>query len=158
MARVAMISVCLVSMVLALAAHNGVLAEEIRGADIPVRTDVFTVSSLPVTGAASEDGQDAFNIVVHELDAIARFTQALSKELSNQPEQAKAEVLQRLKRINRKQQLALQRSAEALALGVKLGIKGYPAVVFDAKWVVYGITDVQHAIRLYHRWQAEVMQ
>ena len=35
----------------------------------------------------------------------------------------------------------------------ELGVDRLPAVVFDGEAVVYGVTDLAEAVRLYRRWQ-----
>jgi integrating conjugative element protein (TIGR03757 family) len=38
---------------------------------------------------------------------------------------------------------------------MQYGIDRYPAIVFDGHAVVYGVTDVQAATRIYEQWQEE---
>jgi integrating conjugative element protein (TIGR03757 family) len=41
-----------------------------------------------------------------------------------------------------------------LVQAMQYGIDRYPAIVFDGKAVVYGITDVRAATQRYQQWQA----
>ncbi len=36
---------------------------------------------------------------------------------------------------------------------MQYGVDRYPAIVFDGKAVVYGVTDVKAATRLYEQWR-----
>ena len=40
-----------------------------------------------------------------------------------------------------------------LAKVMQYGLDRYPAIVFDSQAVVFGITDLEQALRLYRQWQ-----
>ena len=48
---------------------------------------------------------------------------------------------------------AAQRAASGLLKAAEYGIDRYPAVVFDGDAVVYGVTDLDEALRHYREWQ-----
>ena len=48
----------------------------------------------------------------------------------------------------------VENAAKGLVQAMQYGIDRYPAIVFDGKAVVYGITDVRAATQRYQQWQA----
>ena len=48
----------------------------------------------------------------------------------------------------------LENAANGLLKAKQYGIDRYPAIVFDGRAVVYGITDIQAATQRYRQWQA----
>lgn len=40
-----------------------------------------------------------------------------------------------------------------LGKAINLGVSHYPALVFNDKAVIYGVTDIQEGLRLYQNWQ-----
>jgi len=124
-----------------------------------ITVDVFTTATQPVTGLPENHrGRDDVTVVIHELDGIARFNHTLSKRLIRDPELAKQQVLRRFKKFDKAQYEALQHSAEALALALQLGVKRYPAIVLNSRWVVYGLLDVQAAMDRYRSWRLATAQ
>lgn len=103
--------------------------------------EVFTVSTLPVTNA-----RDA---TVYHVDAIVLLEQRLSAELPSHPTHAQGVGAQRVAALGPRFQQAARDGAAGLARSVQLGIQRAPAIVFDGKWVVYGITDVDAARRIF---------
>ena len=51
---------------------------------------------------------------------------------------------------------AVQNAAVGLAKAMQYGIDRYPAIVFDGKAVVYGLTDLNSALDHYRTWRAGV--
>lgn len=124
-----------------------------------VTIDVFTTSTAPTTGiATAHEDVEGFSITLHRLDGIERFEAELADGLPPDPEHAKRQVLARMKKVSRIQRDALQGTAESLALALHYGVDRYPAIVFDARWVVYGVSNLQRAIRLYQDWQRSVAE
>ena len=118
--------------------------------------EVFTTENQPITGvnAILEDNPWA-NLHVHKLDAIERLEDELSSGLSANPDHAKRQALQRLQRISSDTEEQLERTARALAAAAQLGIEKYPAIVFDHKVVIYGLTDLPLALSVYRKWQED---
>ena len=50
----------------------------------------------------------------------------------------------------------VKNAAIGLAKAVQYGIDRYPAVVFDGRVVVYGVTDLVEALDRYEAWEQEV--
>ncbi len=126
---------------------TGVLGEPIL-ADEPVTAiEVFTDSMNPVASSANA-------ITVYHVDRIDRLQQALSKDLPTDPEAAKQTALQRFQRMDRQLSTELENAANGLLKAMQYGIDRYPAIVFDGKAVVYGITDIRAATQMYRQWRA----
>lgn len=126
-----------VALVLAAAMALGASAAEATGS----RVEVFTVDAMPVVNA-----RDAS---VHHVDAILRLEQQLSANLPSDPTRAQAIVAQRISKLGPGLEHAARRSAITLARCAQLGIQRVPAIVFDGRWVVYGVTDVDVARRIF---------
>ena len=92
-------------------------------------------------------------VTVYRIDAIARLQYELSRELPGDPQTAKDIVLIRVARLDTDQSLHLEQAARGLARAMHYGIDRYPAIVFDGQAVVYGITDLEVALGLWHRWR-----
>lgn len=90
---------------------------------------------------------------VHTLDAIETLEDELSRDLPADPRSAKRLALARLKQLSKDTRAQLQHSATAIATALHYGIEKYPAIVFDAEFVVYGLTDPFHALEHYRRWR-----
>ena len=94
------------------------------------------------------------NTTVYNIERIAHLQQALSKDLPSDPEKAKKLVLDRFQQIDTQLSHELENAANGLVQAMQYGIDRYPAIVFDGKAVVYGITDVRAATQRYQQWQA----
>ena len=94
------------------------------------------------------------NTTVYNIERIAHLQQALSKDLPSDPEKAKQLVLARFQRIDTQLSHELENAANGLVQAMQYGIDRYPAIVFDGKAVVYGITDIRAASPVYRQWQA----
>lgn len=94
------------------------------------------------------------NTTVYNIERIAHLQQALSKDLPSDPEKAKQLVLARFQRIDTQLSHELENAANGLVQAMQYGIDRYPAIVFDGKAVVYGITDIRTATQVYRQWQA----
>ena len=105
--------------------------------------EVFTLSTLPVTNA-----RDA---TVYCLDAIALLEQQLSLSLPPDPNRAQQLVMQRMAALGPELESRTRAAATGLARVAQLGLQRAPAIVFDGKWAVYGITDVDVARQLFAR-------
>ena len=119
-----------------------------------IRIDVF-IASAPSTNTRQphRDELGKYAITVHRLDGIERFEKRISEGLPADPEPAKSQVLARMKTVDREQTDALQETAESLALAMQYGVERYPAVVFDARWVIYGVANLPAAIRKFQQFQ-----
>ena len=126
---------------------TGALCEPVLADKTPSEIEVFIDSMNPVANYA--DG-----ITVYYIDRIDRLQQELSKDLPTNPEAAKQTALRRFQRMDNKLSHELENAANGLVQAMQYGIDRYPAIVFDGKAVVYGITDVRAATERYRQWQA----
>ena len=110
--------------------------------------EVFTNSSLQIVS-----GND--HTTVYLIDRIYKLQEELSIDLPADSESAKSLALQRFQRMDTQLSRELENAAKGLVQATQYGIDRYPAVVFDGRAVVYGLTDIPAATQLYQRWQAE---
>ncbi|MAD65461.1 MAG: TIGR03757 family integrating conjugative element protein [Haliea sp.] len=126
---------------------TGALCEPVLADKTPSEIEVFIDSMNPVANYA--DG-----ITVYYIDRIDRLQKELSIDLPADPEAAKQTALHRFQRIDSHLSSELENAAKGLVQAMQYGIDRYPAIVFDGKAVVYGITDVRAATQRYQQWQA----
>lgn len=125
----------------------------------PVRVEVFTAQDLPPSALRRDDPRGASVAVeVYALDGLDKLAADLSDQLPTEPKVARRTARARLGRVGPGQadpeQLdALQRAASGLLKAAGYGIDRYPAVVFDGRAVVYGVTDLDGALRRFETWQ-----
>tara|TARA_R110002111_G_scaffold51311_3_gene89894 strand:- start:897 stop:1334 length:438 start_codon:yes stop_codon:yes gene_type:complete len=124
-----------------------ILCEPILAGEPLTTIEVFTDALNPVAGSAG-------TITVYHIDRIARLQQTLAKDLPSDPEAAKQTVLQRFQRMDRQLSIELANAANGLLKAAQYSIDRYPAIVFDGRAVLYGITDIQAATQRYRQWQA----
>jgi integrating conjugative element protein (TIGR03757 family) len=97
--------------------------------------------------------QQPISTTVFELDGIERFQAVLSSGLPRDPEAAKRAALTRIGQLDAGQMALVRRTALGLAKASQYGLDRYPAVVFDGRAVVYGVTSVADALNHYRQWQ-----
>lgn len=105
--------------------------------------EVFTLSTLPLTnvGAAT----------VRYVDTVALLEQHLSVGLPPDPVRAQQLVAQRIAALGPELKARISSGAGGLARAAQLGVQRVPAVVFEGRWAVYGLTDVAAARRIFAR-------
>jgi integrating conjugative element protein (TIGR03757 family) len=89
---------------------------------------------------------------VYRLDRIDELQKALSQQLPGDPEKAKQLALRRFQRMDAQLSHQLENATKGLVQALQYGINRYPAIVFDGHAVIYGITDIETAARLYDHW------
>jgi integrating conjugative element protein (TIGR03757 family) len=130
---------------LPLSLGGGASAADGRG---PVRVEVFTAQDLPPSALRRDDPRAASVAVeVYALDALDRLAANLSDPLPTEPNVARRTARARLGRLAPGQVEAARRAASGLLKAAGYGIDRYPAVVFDGHAVVYGVTDLDEALR-----------
>jgi integrating conjugative element protein (TIGR03757 family) len=131
------------------------LASIAAEAPAPSRIDILSDAAHPVANVAAVQAQLGRATVIRyfAIDAQPRLEESLSKDLPANPEQARAIALQRIQALDRSTlEKELSESVEGLLLAQRYRITRYPAVVFDeGKSVVYGVTDLREAMRLYQQ-------
>lgn len=105
--------------------------------------EVFTTSTMPVT--------NAHNATVYYLDAIALLEQHLTLNLPPDAARAQQVVTQRMAALGPELESRTRSGFAGLARVAQLSLQRAPAIVFNGKWAVYGITDVDAARRVFTR-------
>ena len=116
--------------------------------------EVFTTSDHLVTDADQERLRAAV-VTIYAVDGLGRFQSKLSEGLPDDPEAAKVAALHRVQQLDNAHMAPAKNAAIGLAKAVQYGIDRYPAVVFDGRVVVYGVTDLVEALDRYKAWRWE---
>ena len=116
--------------------------------------EVFSASEGPITSVEDERIRSV-SITTYTVDGLERFESGLSEGLPQDPEAAKAEALRRVQQLDDTRMAPAKNSAIGLAKAVQYGGDRYPAIVFDGRAVVYGVTDLVEALDRYEAWQRE---
>lgn len=120
------------------------LGASLAAAQSSARVEVFTTNALPISNAG--DAQ------VHLVDALHNIAESLGQDLPKQPDQARQVALERMQSVGPQFSTKIQRAAMALTKAAQYRIDRVPAVVFDARLVVYGVRDMAQAQALYRQW------
>lgn len=122
----------------------------------PARIDVFITSKSQLTGVTEIQVHLPTSITnIYTIDGIGRLEAILGKDLPANIDTAGQLVLQRMRRFGRFERDALQHSADALVLAWQYQVQRYPAIVFDRRWVIYGVTDLAYAHALFQKRRGE---
>lgn len=117
------------------------LAALLCSSSLLASTVIYTDSCYPVISSGTD-------ISVVLLDAPEQLQARLFGALSADPGQAEQQAQRIIVSEDfLAQQTQLELAYEGLLTAWMLGLKKYPAVVFDEQWVVYGTTDVAEARR-----------
>lgn len=116
--------------------------------------EVFTTSEQSVGGADHERFRSA-TVTTYAFDGLERFESRLSEGLPADAKAAKAEALRRVQQLEDVHLTPAKNAAIGLAKAVQYGVDRYPAIVFDQRAVVYGMTDLAEALDRYDAWQRE---
>ena len=119
--------------------------------------EVFTTTAKGVQWELEAEAKAAdqnIDLQVYKLDGIQLFETQLSNNLPTNPDQSKQIALQRIQQLDKRAMAAVQNAAVGLAKAMQYGVDRYPAIVFDGKAVVYGMTDLSIALDHYRTWQA----
>ena len=116
--------------------------------------EVFTTSEHPAVGAEHERLRIAA-ITTYAVDGLERFESELSEGLPADADTAKAAALRRIQQLDDARMAPAKNAAFGLAKAVQYGVDRYPAIVFDGRAVVYGVTDLVEALDRYEAWQRE---
>ena len=141
---------------LALINSGAVLAD--KGAlGCPRIIEVFTMTDVAITGETTVYRQPEnldLEIQIYQLDAIQQIESELSRDLANDPGQAKSAVMERIQQLNADNRAEMQNAATDMAKAMQYGIDRLPAMSIDGQAVVYGVTDLNVALGRYAAWQA----
>ena len=123
---------CLLSLLTALVAH---------GEPSVVTIEVFSLSSLPITHRG--------NATVYDMDGFAQLEEALSTGLSDNVAQARTLAERRIREMGAQISSRSRNGGIGMARALQLSIRRVPAIVFAGQWVIYGISDVDEARKIF---------
>ena len=110
-----------------------------------VRGEVFKLGAQRVTGVG--------DATVYEVDRLRGITQRLSIGLPADAKRAGEIARARFDAMSDAERAELQLAARVVGQAAHYRIDKVPAIVFDGRAVVYGVTDVARARTIYRRWQ-----
>ena len=116
--------------------------------------EVLTTSERAVSGADHERLRTTA-VAIYAINGLERFESGLSEDLPTDPKAAKAEALRRVQQLDDVHLAPAKNAAIGLAKAVQYGVDRHPAIVFDERVVVYGVTDLVEALDRYDAWQRE---
>jgi len=108
------------------------------------RVEVFTDSGHPVA-----DTEAFADVTVYRLDGLALAQDQLSEGLPSDPDEAERIAAQRLDEQPMLNEQMMQAGQGLTLAHLQYRLDRYPAVVFDGATVIYGVTDLAVAYRLY---------
>jgi integrating conjugative element protein (TIGR03757 family) len=112
------------------------------------RIEVFTTAGTPVTGISAPA------VHVYILDTPARIEAEINAAFPRDPSTAHRYAQRALKGQWHEAAERLTQAYRGLLKGSQYGLEKLPAIVFDGRAVVYGITDLDEALGDYRRWKA----
>ena len=143
-----------IAALLMLAAALWAYADEHGGETAPL-IEVFTTAQYPIqehtVPHAPHEARGHYTR--YDVDRISLLQQALSHGLPADPARAKQRVLQRFQAMDATLSQPLENAGKGLAQAMTYGIDRLPAVVFDGRAVIYGLTDIDEALVRYHQWR-----
>ena len=110
-----------------------------------VRVEVFKLGAQRLTGVGDAS--------VYEVDRLRGITQRLSIGLPADAKRAGEIARARFDAMSDAERAELQLAARVVGQAAHYRIDKVPAIVFDGRAVVYGVTDVARARTIYRRWQ-----
>jgi integrating conjugative element protein (TIGR03757 family) len=118
--------------------------------NVPVNVSVLTVATLPIVNA---DGAN-----VYYVDGLTQLENIMSQALPKTEADAKAMLEQRLAAMGKEAlQSQSRNAADGIAMAMTHRIERVPAIIFDGRAIVYGVTDVAAARRFYATWQQSLV-
>ena len=117
---------------------------------------MFSTTDIQLDGTPSffnSKNLSEIELQIYQLDGIQRFEAKLSSNLPTDPNRSKQIAVQRIQQLDEQTMAAVQNAAVGLAKAMQYGIDRYPAIVFDGKAVVYGLTDLNSALDHYRTWR-----
>lgn len=112
------------------------------------RIEVFTTAGTPIAGVSAPA------VRVYTLDSPALIEAEINSRLPRDPGTAHRYAQHALKGQWHQATERLTQAYQGLLIGSQYGLEKLPAIVFDGRAVVYGITDLDQALGDYRRWKA----
>lgn len=120
-----------------------------QGASAPTTVEVFANSAMRITPEDAGQRRDLpFKLDIYRVDAMQNAVQVLNQQLPQTEEAARAWMMANEARIRQQLGPAVQQSAHGITLAATYRLKKLPAIVINRSIVVYGETDIAHAIAL----------
>lgn len=113
--------------------------------------EVFTDAQHPV------DAYGHARVQVYPVDATSRFVTRMNSSLAHEKGQTEA-VARTAWRRGQRHAGALAACLEGLRRARRYGVERVPAMVFDARAIVYGMTDIGQALAIYQHWRRSARQ
>ncbi len=110
------------------------------------RIEVFRLSDQSIVASPGT--------TVYVVDAMRQYMARLSSGLSRNPADAQQAARTRLQALTAQNKEALHAASSALVRAAEYRIAKAPAIVFDGRAVLYGITDIEQARAIYRGWKA----
>jgi len=117
-----------------------------------LRLEVFTTMEFVINGR-DDPRLRAVSVTIYQLESVARFEAALSLDLPADVDAAKAEALRRIGELDEEHLAPTRHATMGLAKAEHYGIDRYPAIVIDGTAVIYGVTNLNDALRRYAAWR-----
>ena len=112
--------------------------------------EAFIVSGQPLTAKQIADA--CCDVRIYNLDAMNDLSQSLGRSLPRDPALAESVAREILDVRRADVRSAVKAHAEALSKALHYGLDRYPALVLnEGEFVIYGVTDLEAALAIYHR-------
>lgn len=93
-------------------------------------------------------------LTILNLDSVSQIESRLSQGLPANEKLATAEFHRRVEAIGKtKLESALRGAYQAVGAAMAYRLDRYPAIIFDERVVVYGLTDLSKALEKYRQWR-----
>jgi integrating conjugative element protein (TIGR03757 family) len=110
------------------------------------RIEVFRLSDQSIVASPGA--------TIYVVDAMRQHMARLSSGLPRNPADAQQVARARLQALTPQDQETLRAASIALVRAAEYRIAKVPAIVFDGRAVLYGITDIEQARAIYRGWKA----
>ena len=110
------------------------------------RVEVFKLTAQRVKTVAGA--------LVYAIDALDALTEPLSAGLPADPARAQRIAKQRFASMGEAQRARIDHAARVLGQAAHYRLEKAPAIVIEREAVVYGVSDVAQALKIYRRWRA----
>ncbi len=109
---------------------------------------IFTLSTVKIVNIDVAE-REGWNVKRYLIDGPLQFTKKLSAGLPNNPEEAMKIAKQRIQSMKKALGDQAVDSYRGQLNALKLGVMKVPAIVINDVDVIYGITDIWQALRIY---------
>lgn len=130
------------------------------GIQSPIRAEALSIeaftdnSRFPVVWRVKPDVAQDVKAAIYDLATPKHIGQMLSVGLPANPEAARILAEQSIKANRNSLTSELKSAYQGHTKAMDYGLTHYPALVFNGKAVIYGISDVEEGIKRYQTWQA----